>query len=93
MLTGIKSDSSLLAVSGRAASNLEIGDREVTFEDIKGELNRRDHEAVASPDEISIRDVALRSPIIYDARKAREMGWMTADLEIAGLGDIDVSYP
>lgn len=40
---------------------------------------------------IEIRDVALRSPIMYDASKAEKLLWFDADMEVEGLGDVDVS--
>lgn len=90
LLTGLRSDPSLLAVSGKAAANVHVDDGKLAFTDITGQIDRQDHDVMPSPSHIDIRNVAFRSPIMYDAVKARTIDWMDIDMEAEGLGDVDV---
>jgi hypothetical protein len=88
---GVKSDPSLLAVSGRAAANLAYTDGLLKLEDVLGEPGRRDHDVMPSPPNVETRNVALGTPIMYDAKKAKGMDWMDPEMELDGLGDVEAS--
>jgi hypothetical protein len=91
LLTGLKSSSDLLAVSGRAAANVEYdGSKQARLIDGVGEpLPESHHEDPSGPD-LHVRQVAMRSPILYDNVKMKVVGPTTAELEAAGMGDLDV---
>lgn len=94
LLTGLKSSPDLLAVSGRAAANLEYGGgKTARLVDGVGEPLPESHHEDASGPLLHVRQVAMRSPILYDARKLGDLGWnpKSAELEEAGMGDLDVS--
>lgn len=91
LLTGLKSSDKLLAVSGRAAGNVNLDDASsVELTEVVGEPRSTSLDATASPEFLQIRDVGLRSPILYSKTKAAELNFMNPDWERAGLGDIDV---
>lgn len=92
-MTGLKSDSTLLAVSGRAAANVAFKGDRLEFIDTIGEIQRKNHDAAASPTDVEIRNFGVRSPILYDAKKARSLGWIDQGAEAEGLGDVAVSTP
>lgn len=92
LLTGLKSDSSLLAVSGKSAANVNYHSGMIRLTDVVGEPLQKTHEVNASPSHVEIRNVAMRSPIMYDAEKGRRLAWMDPEAEAAGLGDIDVRF-
>jgi hypothetical protein len=88
---GIKSSSDLLAVSGRAASDLHIDSTGIRLTASVGHVETGEyHLEHASPQDILVRDVAMRSPIIYSKAKLDQMGGFREDFEEVGLGDVDV---
>lgn len=78
-------------MAGRAAANVRHDDGRLVFSDILGQLERKEHIVMPSPPTVELRNVALSSPIMYDAKKAKEMDWMDAEMGMDGLGDIEVS--
>jgi hypothetical protein len=91
LVMGIKSSSDLLAVSGRAASDLHIDSTGIRLTASVGHVQTGEyHLEHASPQDIHVRDVAMRSPIIYSKAKLDQMGGFREDFEEVGLGDVDV---
>ncbi len=89
---GMKSSPTLLAVSGRAASNLHMDSSTIRLTASVGNVAAGEmHLEHASPPDLHVRDVAMRSPIIYSKDKLEKMGGFRAEFEEAGLGDVDVS--
>ena len=89
---GLKSSPDFLAVSGRAAGDISLSeDGGVQLVNVVGGLSRGGHESEASPEFVDVRDVALRSPIIYSRSKVEKLGLFAKTMEAEGLGDADVS--
>ena len=94
LLTGLKSSDSLLAVSGKAAVNIRSSASQVDFTDAIGQILPVNHDVVASPPSVQVRNAAIRSPILYDVEQVLAAGgWMGKDSEHAGLGDVEVCIP
>jgi hypothetical protein len=75
-------------VSGRGAANLEAHKSGYRY---TSELGIMGHNVTPSGEFVEVRDVVMRSPVVYNATKLREVGGFREDAEEAGLGDIDVS--
>ena len=89
---GLKSSPDFLAVSGRAAGDISLdGNGGAQLVNMVGELARGGHEVEASPEFVDVRDVALRSPIIYSRNKVEKLGSFARNMEVEGVGDMDVS--
>jgi hypothetical protein len=89
---GLKSSDELLAVSGKSAANIERRGESIRLVDVLGEPTRAVHDEEPSGPTVEVRDVALRSPILYNGTKIKELGYLTEEAESIGLGDIDVSW-
>jgi hypothetical protein len=78
-------------VSGRGAANLEAHKSGYRYTSELGIMGHASHNVTPSGEFVEVRDVVMRSPVVYNATKLREVGGFREDAEEAGLGDIDVS--
>lgn len=91
LLMGMKSHPDLLAVSGRAAANLYDHRTEWALVDEVGVFGQEVHDVEVSVPALDVRDVAVRSPVMYSASKVARLGGLRGAAEAVGLGDVDVS--
>ena len=83
----------LIGLSGRAAANVIFSEtKEVAkLADGVGEPLPESHAGQVGAGEVHLRQVAMRSPMICDVKKARKVGLWDEEVGALGINDLDVS--